>query len=140
LTANNDTGNPQEHTMNLGDRIKERREEKTISAAELARLADVSKAYLSELENRRAERPSVDILFRIAKALGTTVADLLGEEIRPTTAAIPPALQEFADQERLPAGDVRMLATIRFRGEQPRTVEDWRFLYESIKRSIRPGS
>lgn len=126
--------------MSLGKRIKQRREQKGIPAAELARLAEISKPYLSELENERAARPSVAILFRIAKALGTTAADLMGEEIQPTSSAIAPTLREFAAQAELPVEDVRMLARIRFRGEQPQTAEDWRFLYESIKRSIRSGS
>lgn len=126
--------------MSLGTRIKQRREQKGIPAAELARLAEISKPYLSELENGHAARPSVAVLFRIAKALGTTAADLMGEEIQPTNGTISPTLREFAASEGLPAEDVRMLARIRFRGEQPQTPEDWRFLYESIKRSIRSGS
>jgi transcriptional regulator with XRE-family HTH domain len=129
--------------MGLGDRIKQRREEKGISAAELARQAKVSKGYLSELENGRITTPrtSGDVLYRIATVLGVTVADLLGREVRPIARHIPADLQEFAVAAGLPDEDVRMLAQIRFRGEQPRTADDWRFLYESIRRSIRgrPG-
>lgn len=124
--------------MVLGERLQQRRREKEMSAAELARRAEVSKGYLSELENGRAERPSGDVLYRLASALGTTVADLLGREVRPADRAINPALRQFAEAEGLPEEDVRMLAQIRFRGEQPATIEDWRFLYESIRRSI-PG-
>jgi transcriptional regulator with XRE-family HTH domain len=126
--------------MTLGERIWQRREEKGITAVELARRAKISKGYVSELESGRAARPSGTILFRIASALGTTVADLLGEEIRPTNAATPAELREFAEEEDLPEEDVRMLAQIQFRGEQPRTKDDWRFLYESIRRSIGRGS
>jgi transcriptional regulator with XRE-family HTH domain len=126
--------------MALGERIKQRREEKGITAIELSRRAQISKGYLSELESGRAARPSGTILFRIATSLGTTVADLLGEEIRPANSAAPAELQAFAEEERLPEEDVRMLARIRFRGEQPRTKDDWRFLYESIRRSIGRGS
>ena len=35
--------------------------------------------------------------------------------------------------------DIQMLAAIRYRGEQPRTIADWRYLYESIQRTIRGG-
>lgn len=122
--------------MTLGERIRQRRDEKGITAIELARQAEISKGYLSELESGRAARPSGTILFRIASALGTTVADLLGEEIRPVNTATPAELKEFADEAELPEEDVRMLARIRFRGEQPRSKDDWRFLYESIRRSI----
>ncbi len=126
--------------MALGDRIKQRRDEKKMSAVALARRAGVSKGYLSELESGRAARPSGDVLYRLATALGTTVADLLGQEIRPTSRDIPEALREFAKETELPEEDVRMLAQIRFRGEQPTTKEDWRYLYESIRRSIPGGT
>ena len=121
----------------LGERIKQRREEKGLTAADLARRASLSKGYLSEIESGRAPRPSAEILYQIAVALGTTVADLLGKEVRPALQAIPASLREFAELANLPQEDVQMLAQIRFRGEQPSTVDDWRYLYESIKRSIR---
>lgn len=122
--------------MALNDRIKERRKDKGIAAIELAQRAEISKGYLSEIESGRAPRPSGDVLYRIATALGTTVADLLEREVRPAPRDIHPTLREFAEAEGLPDEDVQMLAQIRFRGDQPETMEDWRFLYESIRRSI----
>jgi len=122
--------------MALGDRIKLRRGELGISASELAKRAGISKGYLSSLENGDATRPSGTILFQLAQHLGTTVADLLEQEVRPTAATIPEALRDFATQAHLPDEDVRMLSQVRFRGAQPKSVEDWRYLYESIKRSI----
>jgi hypothetical protein len=32
---------------------------------------------------------------------------------------------------------VEMLASIQYRGKRPDTVEDWRFIFESIKRTLR---
>jgi len=123
----------------LGERIRLRRQEKKISAAELARRASVSKGYLSEIESGATPRPSADVLHRIATALDTTVADLLGKvEIRVASREVPEALRLLAERDGLPAQDVTMLAGIRFRGDQPTSLEDWRFLYESIKRSIQP--
>lgn len=124
--------------MALGERIKLRRQEAGISAAELARRATVSKGYLSEIEGGATPRPSADVLYRIATALQTTVADLLEKkETRPASRSVPSSLQAFAEEAGLPELDVQMLSRIRFRGEQPSTLDDWRFLYESIKRSIR---
>lgn len=121
----------------VGERIKERRKDKKISAAELARRAGISKGYLSEIESGRIDRPSAEVLYELATALGTTIADLLQKEVRPASQQIPPSLRSFADKANIPEEDVRMLAQIRFRGEQPTTEEDWAFLYGSIKRSIR---
>ena len=126
--------------MALGDRIRQRRDDIGLRAADLARRARISKGYLSEIESGNTVRPSAEVLDRLATALGTTIADLLDREIRPAAATIPPSLQAFAASRGLPAEDLHMLAQIRFRGEQPSTAEDWGYLYESIKRSIRRTS
>ena len=123
--------------MTLGQRVRQRRDEKGLSLSALARASKVSKGYLSQIENDAAPRPSGDTLFKMANALGTTVADLLGREIEPTAREISPVLMEFAREANLPEADVMMLAAIRYRGEQPHSVADWRYLYESIRRTIR---
>jgi transcriptional regulator with XRE-family HTH domain len=125
--------------MSLGQRVRLRREEKGLSLSALARASKVSKGYLSQIENDAAPRPSGDTLFKMATALGTTVADLLGREVEPASREVSAALIEFARTAQLPDADIQMLAGIRYRGEQPRTAEDWRYLYESIRRTIRGG-
>ncbi len=126
--------------MALHDRIKLRRQEKGLTAAELARAAGVSKGYLHDLENptreRPSARPSADVLYRIAVALGTSVADLLEREVTPARRDVSLVLRAYAERAQLPPDDVEMLAAIRFRGKQPQTEDDWRFLYESIRRSV----
>ncbi|MCW5881303.1 MAG: helix-turn-helix transcriptional regulator [Anaerolineae bacterium] len=126
--------------MTLGQRVRQRREEKGMSLSALARSSQVSKGYLSQIENDSAPRPSGETLYRMATALGTTVADLLGREVEVATIAVSPSLREFAREASLPEADVSMLAGIRYRGEQPRNSADWRYLYESIRRTIRGGS
>ncbi len=105
-------------------------------AADLARAAQISTGYLSNLEGGVARHPSAVIVQRLALALGTTVADLLEQEPGTTSDVIPVALRAFAAQYDLPEEDVLMLAQIRLRGEQPDAPEDWHYLYESIKRSL----
>ena len=122
--------------MALGDRIRQRRDDTGLSAAELARRAGISKGYLSEIESGNTVRPSADVLYRLATALGTTIADLLDREIPAAAARIPPSLQAFAESRRLPDEDLHMLAQICFRGEQPSTADDWWLLYEAIQRSL----
>lgn len=128
--------------VSIGDEIQRRRTEQGLSLTELARLAEVSKGYLSAVERNPVSKPSAAVLYRIAHALGTSVAELLGRpgpEGAPRTVAepeIPASLRDFADQARLPEADIKMLADIRYRGKAPETVDDWRYIYESIRLRI----
>lgn len=129
----------------LGQRVRALRKKQKLSLNDLARLSGVSKGYLSQVERSLTVRPSALTIFSIAEALGTTVGELF--DGRPEGGVdssvgpdLPEALREFAQEAELPPTDVNMLAAIRYRGAQPREKEDWRFLYESIRRSIRvPG-
>ncbi len=121
----------------IGDHIRRFREERGLSLSQLAADAGVSKGYLWNLENAQdARRPSADTLYAIAKALGVTMSDLMGRKLLPAAAPqVPDSLHEFADEEGLPQADLYMLASIRFRGEQPRTKERWRYIYTAISTS-----
>ncbi len=124
----------------LGQRIRSRRQAQKLSLNDLARLSGVSKGYLSQVERSLTSRPSAATVFAVADALGISVDELF-EGIRPTGQAnvgreIEPSLQEFADEANLPPADIEMLAGIRYRGAQPRNKDDWRYLYESIRRSV----
>ena len=126
--------------MELAERIKMRMKEKGWTLADLARESKIAKGYVWEILSGKAKRPSANTLYEIARALGTSVADLLGKEVsvgQTEPSNIPDSLREFAKEEDIPEEDVQMLAPISFRGEQPKTKDDWKFLYESIRRSIR---
>lgn len=122
--------------MVLHKRIRQRRIEKGLSATELAMTAGISKGYISEIENGKAPRPSGAVLMKLASALGTTIADLLGTEVAPSDIRIPDALLKLQEVESLTNAEVRMLAGIEFRGARPESTEDWKYLFESIKRSL----
>jgi transcriptional regulator with XRE-family HTH domain len=126
----------------IGDRIRLRRDQLGLTLPKLAEEAGVAKGYLWELENNKADRPGAQLLFKIATALGTTVADLLGEGVRTegTTVAISQALAVFAKDQGLTSDEVEMLASVNYRGQRPKTKEDWGFLWESIRRSVRRRS
>ena len=123
-----------------GARIRRLRDEQGLSLSELARLSGVSKGYLSQVERLDGARPSASTLFALARALGTSVAALLGEHeednARAQAVDIPDSLREFAEEAELPPAEVRMLASIRYRGSAPSGKDDWRYLYESIRRSV----
>ena len=60
----------------LAKRLREARDRKKLGLRELARLAEVSPSYLSEIEDAR-NIPSVDKIQRIANALGISLSRLL---------------------------------------------------------------
>ena len=120
----------------IGARIRAFRKDHGMSLTELATTAGVSKSHLSALENGTGARPGAAILHKIAVALGVTLADLIGTEVRPQTPTqVPASLLEFAKAQHLPHADIDMLASIAFRGEQPRTPERWAYIYTAIKTS-----
>ncbi len=126
--------------MALSDQIRKRRLEQNLSLTELARRSQISKGYLSQIENNpNGPRPSADVLYRIAFVLGTSVGALLEKQIMSTNdelTDIPEGLRNFALAERIPEEEIKMLAQIHYRGHRPYTADDWKFLYESIKRSV----
>lgn len=122
----------------VGDRIRREREKARLSLAQLADAAGLSKAYVLKVETG-GTNPSLGVLGQIAGALDITVADLVGG---PTVwfdvadAEIPASLHAFADEADLTSAEVRMLASIRWRqGEEPRTAERWRYIYDSLRLS-----
>lgn len=130
--------------MGIGERIKSLRESRGISLTRLAEMADVSKGYLSALEREEKENPSIDAAGRIATALGIGVSELIGESPGPAkeVEGLPPGLQEFVERRRarnepLTQDDLTMLRSIRYRGRLPETADDWAFIFETIRRTIR---
>jgi XRE family transcriptional regulator, master regulator for biofilm formation len=57
--------------------LKTLRERKGLSLDAVAKQAKVTKPYLSMLESGRRKNPSLDVLKRLARALGVNVAALL---------------------------------------------------------------
>jgi transcriptional regulator with XRE-family HTH domain len=64
----------------IGERIKKLRQQKGYTLEILADLADSSKSYIWEIENKNPLRPSAEKLQKIAIALEVTTAYLMGEE------------------------------------------------------------
>lgn len=123
----------------LSRRLKRQRGRAGLSLAELAQSTGISKAYLVRLESDPVANPSLDILRRIALALDTTIADLVGApslQFSTEDAAIPASLRAFADEVGLPSRELQMLASIRWRkGEEPKTAARWRYVLDSLRAS-----
>lgn len=67
--------------MTIGARIRASRKAEGLSQEGLARRADTSLNVISRLERGEIGDPHVSTLTRIADALGTTVSELLSEEV-----------------------------------------------------------
>ena len=126
--------------MELAERLAQLRHEQGLSLSEVARRAQVSKAYLSQLEHGDSKQPSFEVVARVATALGVSVSKLTGQAAvwEPGEAApLPTSLRAFADEAGLPDADISMLSRIHFRGKRPRDPGDWAHIYETIRRTIR---
>lgn len=76
----------------FGERLKEIRRERGMTQADLAEKTAITASYIGRLE-RAGAAPGVDLVARLAAALGTTIADLLPEADQPDPA---PVLREQA--------------------------------------------
>jgi transcriptional regulator with XRE-family HTH domain len=111
----------------LGQRVREARSQRGWSLAEVAARAGLSRAYINAIEHGRSKRPGAAALQRLE--------DVLGPLRDPPTASnldIPTGLREFARDRRLSDAEVRMLASLRIRGQQPISRERWTFIYDAL--------
>lgn len=134
----------------LAENLRKFREKAGLSLDQVATKADISKAYLWELERdtEGAKKPSAVVLMRIAKALSTTLAGLLSlPSVQATDGPreIPAALAELRDRlkgqgNELTESDLKDLAMTRFRGSQPQTADEWHQLYLLMASNSRKSS
>lgn len=122
--------------MPFSARIRQLRRERRLTLTALAENAGISRGYLSEIENERATEPSASVIKAIAEALDTTTAVLMEEDPTIVAPEIPASLRAAQETFDIPEKDLPSLASVKFRNYQPVTQEDWKFLYESIKRSM----
>jgi transcriptional regulator with XRE-family HTH domain len=83
----------------LGDRLRIQRERRGLTLDQLAQLTDLSKPYLSRLENGDRQ-PAIGTLLVLARSLGITAGSLLGED----DTAAPLSVHRPAPQEPGPTG------------------------------------
>ncbi|UCF68563.1 MAG: helix-turn-helix transcriptional regulator [Acidobacteriota bacterium] len=127
----------------LGARIRELRDAAGLSLNALAESAGVSKGYLSQLERGEAVNPGYDVLRKIAAAMALPLSTLLGEDedVASAPRPLPPSLQEFVAKKAAegdPVSDeaLDILARMCRRGRPPRSLSDWNYLYEFLRRNV----
>ncbi len=119
---------PRERTV--GQRVRKYREAQGYSLTDLARASGVSRSYLYQVESGESS-PTEEKLVALARALGVSASDLLGESAE--VSDVPRELAEFAREKNLQPDDVRMLSRISYRGKRPTTREGWEALFSVIK-------
>lgn len=132
----------------VGERIKERRLELKFTQEELARLAGLSKGFLSDLENgNRSVR--AENLLSIARALSVSLDYLMkgdGQKVvEQPEIQIPNALADLAKEIGLTFSQTLMLLDMRSQILAHRSTSktqdyeqfDWRKFHESLKHYIK---
>ena len=87
----------------LSVRLRQLRKSAGLTMDALAQAAGISKSYVWELENREVPHLSAKVLVDLAKALGVTTQDLLGEP--PPVKASPEDLRFFRKYIRMDRAD-----------------------------------
>ena len=119
----------------LGRQVLAKRKEKGWSQEQLGDMAEISRNYVSQIERGEAESVSIKIINKLAIALGVSPSDL-GESSTPSTVMIPPPLRELALQDNLSYEVIDKLVNIPRRGKEPKSVAEWRALYDAISQFI----
>ncbi|MES9684677.1 transcriptional regulator [Bacillus sp. AFS001701] len=65
----------------IGKIIHETRKKRGLSLSELAKKADISKSYLSNIEREINDNPSIQVLEKLSKVLGVDMSTLLGKNV-----------------------------------------------------------
>lgn len=65
--------------MTIGDKVRLLRMKKKISIRKLAEITGLSKSTLSDIENNKSKKPTVDTISKIAQALQIPISELFSE-------------------------------------------------------------
>jgi len=109
---------PESEPPRVGDTLAALRQARALSLDELSRKAGVSKSMLSQIERAQAN-PTVAVVWRLANALGVSMADLLGGAPTPSAPAIALVASHATPALRSPDGlcELRILGPIELAGQ-----------------------
>lgn len=127
--------------MTSGDRIKIIRKDHGKSLRRLAREADISVAYLSNIEKGESS-PTVDVLRKIAHSFNMSVHELTEPVEGEQSFEMPASLKAFVAeyQGKFPELEdsdwQRALAHVRLRGRYPKDPDDWLPVFASMRQAL----
>jgi XRE family transcriptional regulator of biofilm formation len=129
--------------MEIGNNIKKYRQIRGLTLPNLATKAQVSKAFLWEIEAGKSKRPGAEVLFRLAEALGVTLAHLMGKQLSEDAQdliepEINDGLRAFINQRKvqgqaLDAEEIKSLSFVQLRGGRPTTSDQWALIYGLLR-------
>jgi XRE family transcriptional regulator of biofilm formation len=133
--------------MEIGKNVKKYRELRDYTLPDLAARAGVSKAFLWEIETGNSKRPGAELLYKIAEALGVTIAHLMGkgatgddarEMIEPE---INDGLRAFINERKrlgqaLEPEEIQSLSFVQLKGGRPQSKEQWSVVYGMLREMI----
>ena len=125
----------------FGENVRSERKKQGYSQEDLAEKIEISRTYLSQIEQGRAQNLSLRLAQRLSTVLGIkSPYQEDDEDEEKDEEDIPQSLREFAEQDGLPPEDIQMLARIEYRGEKPQDPQEWRILYNVIKTASESSS
>ncbi|MCG2626316.1 helix-turn-helix domain-containing protein [Bradyrhizobium sp. WYCCWR 13023] len=91
--------------MSLASKIKELRVKKKKSLQDVADEVGASKAHIWDLETGKSSNPSIELLTKLAKCFGVSVAEMIGEnpaakDVDPQVVAMYRELKELSPADR----------------------------------------
>lgn len=81
----------------FGNRLRRLREAKKLTLQQVADAVGCTKAYIWELEMKEGQRPSAERVQALARVLGVTMEDVMGETIEEAPQASPEDVQFFRE-------------------------------------------
>lgn len=81
--------------MNLGEKIRQLREERRFTQGQLASRSSLSQGYLSQLENGEVKNPSAAVLLRVAQAMNVDADELFEAAGYPTVRTLRQAYEGY---------------------------------------------
>lgn len=81
----------------FGARLRRLREAKKLTLQQVADEVGCTKAYIWELEMKEGLRPSAERVHALAKVLGVTMEDLMGDTVEQAPQASPEDVQFFRE-------------------------------------------
>jgi transcriptional regulator with XRE-family HTH domain len=81
----------------FGVRLRRLREAKKLTLQQVADAVGCTKAYIWELEMKEGQRPTAERVQALAKVLGVTMGDVMGEPIQQVPQASPEDVAFFRD-------------------------------------------